>query len=134
VIVWTTDSAAYGFGRMIGGPKLAPRISPGKTWAGLAGGVAAASVASVVFAYFLGGTSYAILGLIGAVLSLVSQVGDLAESAIKRLFGFKDTSSLIPGHGGVLDRMDGLVAAAFTASLLAWAVNPAQPGAGLLIW
>ena len=134
VIVWTTDSAAYAFGRMIGGPKLAPRISPGKTWAGLAGGVATASVASVVFAYFLGGTSYAILGLIGAVLSLVSQLGDLAESAIKRLFGFKDTSNLIPGHGGVLDRMDGLVAAAFTASLVAWAVNPAQPGAGLLIW
>jgi phosphatidate cytidylyltransferase len=134
IIVWTTDTAAYAVGRTIGGPKLAPEISPGKTWAGLIGGVAAASIASVIFACLLEGTSLPVLGCIGAVLSLVSQMGDLAESAVKRIFGFKDTSGLIPGHGGVLDRLDGLVAAAGAASLLAWAVNPAHPGAGLLIW
>lgn len=134
ITVWTTDSAAYATGRLIGGPKLAPRISPGKTWSGLAGGVLAGTVASAIYAYSLGGTSWMIVGAIGAGLALVSQLGDLAESAVKRVFGFKDASGLIPGHGGVLDRMDGLVAAAFTASLIAWAVDPARPGAALLIW
>ncbi|MDX2265709.1 MAG: phosphatidate cytidylyltransferase [Hyphomicrobiales bacterium] len=132
VVVWTTDSAAFVFGRLIGGPKLAPRISPKKTWAGLFGALLAAGVAGALFAIPIGGSSLALAG-VAVLLSLAAQLGDLAESAMKRLFGFKDTSGLIPGHGGVLDRMDGLVAASVAAAALAWAVDPGHPGAALLM-
>jgi phosphatidate cytidylyltransferase len=133
-IVWTTDSAAYLFGRWIGGAKLAPRISPKKTWAGLIGGALSAGAAGLIFAVATGIGAPLRLALLGTGLALVSQVGDLGESALKRSFGIKDSSSLIPGHGGVLDRIDGLVFAAVTAALIAWAVDAAHPGRALLLW
>lgn len=112
-IVWATDILAYFVGRAVGGPKLAPSISPGKTWSGAAGGALGAIVAGGVVAWLANGTlSLFAMCLLGLVLSVVSQVGDLFESAIKRRHGVKDSSTLIPGHGGVMDRVDGLIAAA----------------------
>ncbi|MCG8689795.1 MAG: phosphatidate cytidylyltransferase [Minwuiales bacterium] len=110
-VVWATDIGAYFAGRGIGGPKLWPRVSPKKTWSGLLGGATAAAAvsAAVAFAFGLGGV--VVLALVGAVLAVVSQVGDLTESGFKRHFGVKDSSHLIPGHGGVMDRVDGLLIA-----------------------
>ncbi len=118
-VVWATDILAYFVGRAIGGPKLAPRISPGKTWSGAIGGAVSAVVAGSLVAYFLvpGGVLWA--ALVALVLSACSQSGDLFESFIKRRFGVKDSSHLIPGHGGVMDRVDGLIFACFAAFLLA---------------
>jgi phosphatidate cytidylyltransferase len=111
-VVWATDSAAYVAGSTLGGPKLAPLISPNKTWAGAIAGLAAAALATVVLAQFIG--VIAMWSFVGAglVLSFLTQCGDLAESFLKRTFGVKDSSDLIPGHGGALDRLDGLVFAA----------------------
>jgi phosphatidate cytidylyltransferase len=123
VVVWATDIGGYIFGRWIGGPKLAPRLSPKKTWAGLAGGTAlAALVGAIATALFDHHGSSLVAALIGAVVAVIAQAGDLAESAVKRHYGVKDSGTLIPGHGGVLDRIDGLLAAApvfalFTAFL-----------------
>jgi phosphatidate cytidylyltransferase len=133
-IVWTTDTASYIFGRWIGGPELAPRISPKKTWSGFLGGALAAMLAGVLFGLWIGETNALKLGLLSLVLAVASQFGDLGESALKRLFHAKDTSGLIPGHGGVLDRIDGLIFVAFAAALLGWALDPNQPGRALLIW
>jgi len=133
LIVWTTDSAAYFFGRWIGGPKLAPRISPKKTWAGLIGGGVSAGLVGLLFGSIADVFSLW-LGVLAVGLALIAQLGDLGESAIKRSFGKKDSSSLIPGHGGVLDRIDGVVSAAVAAACLAWAFDPASPGQALLIW
>lgn len=108
--VWATDIGAYFAGRRFGGAKLAPRISPNKTWAGLFGGMAAATVASVVVGVFKD-ADLVWLALMGALLAVVSQIGDLLESAMKRRFGVKDSGRLIPGHGGMLDRVDGVLAA-----------------------
>lgn len=116
-VVWSTDILAYFVGRAIGGPKLAPSISPGKTWSGAIGGTVAAIVAgSALYLCFFPATGLWI-PLVALVLSVFSQVGDLFESFIKRRFGVKDSSSLIPGHGGVMDRVDGLVFACFAAFL-----------------
>jgi phosphatidate cytidylyltransferase len=134
LIVWTTDSAAYLFGRWIGGAKLAPRISPKKTWSGLIGGTLTAGFAGLLFSLAALGKVSVALGLLAIGLSLISQLGDLGESAVKRIFGIKDSSGLIPGHGGVLDRIDGLLFAALAAGLLAWSLDPANPGRALLIW
>ena len=112
LMIWATDIGGYVFGKTIKGPKLAPKISPNKTWAGLVGGVLLA--AAVSFAY----TSWWQINYnwefaaAAAVVAVVSQIGDLAESKIKRIAGVKDSSNLIPGHGGVFDRMDGLMFAA----------------------
>ena len=114
-IVWSTDILAYFVGRAIGGPKLAPAISPGKTWSGAIGGTVSGILAGVLVVYFAGESLSPWHGLIAAVLSVGSQIGDLFESWIKRRFGVKDSSRLIPGHGGVMDRVDGLVAACFIA-------------------
>jgi phosphatidate cytidylyltransferase len=130
-VVWSTDSAAYLAGSVFGGPKLAPLISPKKTWAGAIAGLAAGVGISILLAELAGLT--ATLQFIGAslVLSFLTQCGDLAESFLKRTFGVKDASDLIPGHGGALDRLDGLMfatagLAAFIAlgqvSPVAWAV------------
>lgn len=134
IVVWTTDSAAYLFGRWLGGAKLAPRISPKKTWSGLIGGAGSAALAGLVFAFIALGQFSPALALLAFVLALISQLGDLSESAVKRVFGMKDTSSLIPGHGGVLDRIDGLLFAAFAAGLLAWSLDSGNPGRALLLW
>lgn len=108
--VWATDIFAFFAGRAIGGRKLAPVISPNKTWSGLAGGVTAAALVSIAFAH-LAGTSMAWLALWGALVAVAAQTGDLLESAMKRRFGVKDSGHLIPGHGGILDRVDGLLSA-----------------------
>lgn len=130
-VVAMTDTLAYFIGRAIGGPKLIPAISPNKTWAGFIGGISAAALTGASF-HYLTGASPVTLGFIGLALGLVSQGGDLAESALKRAFGVKDASSLIPGHGGFMDRADGLVAASAAAGLLALFVDPASPASALL--
>ncbi|API51918.1 phosphatidate cytidylyltransferase [Rhizobium leguminosarum] len=118
-VVWATDILAYFVGRALGGPKLAPSISPGKTWSGAIGGAISAVVAGVVLIHFLLPGAEIIAAGVAFVLSVCSQVGDLFESFIKRKFGVKDSSRLIPGHGGVMDRVDGLIFACFSAFLLA---------------
>ena len=130
-VVWSSDIAAYAAGRAIGGPKLWPRISPNKTWAGLLGGATACVIAGAVFAGLIDASPLR-LGLIALGLSLIAQAGDLGESALKRLFGFKDASSLIPGHGGFMDRMDSIVAVAVAAGMIAFAINPHAPAQALL--
>lgn len=117
-VVWTTDSLAYVFGRLIGGRKLAPSISPGKTWSGALGGALAAVIAGSGVGRLMGIEAGFLLAVAALVLSIVSQMGDLFESAIKRRFGVKDSGRLIPGHGGVMDRVDGLVAAAVALYLI----------------
>jgi phosphatidate cytidylyltransferase len=119
-LVVAVDSGAYVVGRTIGGPKLAPRISPKKTWAGLAGGVAAALLIGGISAFLLDLPRFWPLILVSGLLALVEQAGDLAESAFKRRFGVKDSSQLIPGHGGVLDRVDGLLAVALVVGLIGY--------------
>ncbi|MBX3503950.1 MAG: phosphatidate cytidylyltransferase [Parvibaculum sp.] len=132
--VWAIDIFAYFAGRFIGGPKLAPRISPKKTWAGLIGGMAGAVAVAVATWTWLGTGSLVALVAIAIVLTILEQAGDFAESALKRRAGVKDSGKLIPGHGGILDRVDGLVAVALGAALLALANNAASPAAGVLIW
>jgi phosphatidate cytidylyltransferase len=131
-VVWSSDTAAYAAGRSIGGPKLWPRVSPNKTWAGLIGALAAGAAAAAVFAVLEPDAAPLRLVLLGVALALVAQAGDLAESALKRLFNLKDASDLIPGHGGFMDRMDSIVAAAVAAALLALAVDPQAPARALL--
>lgn len=132
-VAWTTDTASYVAGRSIGGPKLAPRVSPNKTWSGFVVGAATPALVGVAFAAMVGETSAPILAFISVVLALACQGGDLIESAVKRHFGVKDASQLIPGHGGLLDRVDGLLAAAVVAAVIALR-DPSSPGHGLLIW
>ena len=109
---------AYVAGRLIGGPKLMPRVSPNKTWAGLVGCVSSAALVGVATAYFISSVDILTLALFSGVIGLVSQAGDLIESAIKRHFGVKDSSHLIPGHGGILDRVDALLTAILAAALI----------------
>lgn len=110
VCIWATDIGAYFVGRMAGGAKLAPRISPGKTWSGLIGGMAWAAAGSAMMGYAFGLGETVHLAIAGAALAIVGQAGDLLESAAKRRAGVKDSGRLIPGHGGLLDRIDGLMA------------------------
>lgn len=110
VCIFATDIGAYFVGRTAGGAKLAPRISPGKTWSGLIGGMAWAAVASAAIGYIFGLGETVHLAIAGAALAIVGQVGDLLESAAKRRAGVKDSGRIIPGHGGLLDRIDGLMA------------------------
>ena len=121
--VWASDGLAYAAGRLIGGPRLAPRVSPNKTWAGLGGAMAGAAIAGGLFGFFwTDGPGPMLLVLAGLVVGLVGQGGDLLESFAKRRFGAKDSSTLIPGHGGVLDRIDALMAVTLVA-VLAYVVN-----------
>lgn len=131
-VVVITDTAAYASGRTVGGPKLWPAVSPNKTWAGLVGGVTASAVGGAIFPALTGSGSSAWLAALGLILGLVAQGGDLAESGLKRHFGRKDASELIPGHGGFMDRMDGVVTASVAAALIALAVEPYQPARALL--
>lgn len=118
-LVWASDIGAYLAGSTLGGPKLAPRISPNKTWSGFAGGLVSAILAGLAFAAFgaAGGGATA-LALVSAAVGIAAQAGDLGESWIKRRFGVKDTGGLIPGHGGLLDRVDGLLLAALAMALI----------------
>jgi phosphatidate cytidylyltransferase len=134
LVVWVTDIGGYFAGRGIGGPKLWPRVSPKKTWAGAIGGFVASLVISGGFAAFGFGKTGPVL-LLGAILSIASQLGDLFESAVKRRFGVKDSSHIIPGHGGLLDRLDGFVAAIVLAAVFGFLRGGADGvGRGLMVW
>jgi phosphatidate cytidylyltransferase len=134
LVVWVTDIGGYFAGRGIGGPKLWPRVSPNKTWAGAFGGfVASVAVAAGFAACGLGRTG--VLLLLGSALSIISQLGDLFESAVKRHFGVKDSSHIIPGHGGLLDRLDGFVAAVVVAAIFGFLRGGVDGvGRGLMVW
>ncbi len=134
-VVWTTDVMAYFVGRALAGPKLWPAVSPKKTWSGAVAGAAAATVVGSGLSALAGLDHLAALALVCALLSLAAQTGDLLESALKRRFGAKNASELIPGHGGLMDRLDGFVAAALVATLLGLARGGFDaPARGLLIW
>ncbi len=120
-VIWATDILAYFGGRSIGGPKLAPKISPKKTWSGFLSGLAGGVVCGIVAGWLLGTPEFVLLAFLCGALSIVGQIGDLFESGLKRHFGVKDSSALIPGHGGVMDRVDSLVFAVIAAYLLSMA-------------
>lgn len=128
-VVIVTDTGAYFTGRAVGGPKLAPRISPKKTWAGLVGGVVAAAVAGAILATVFGASSWFAIAVLSGALAVVAQIGDLLISKAKRKFAVKDASNLIPGHGGVLDRLDGFLAVSLAMGLLT-----AAGGGSALAW
>lgn len=119
-VVIATDVVAYFVGRTFGGPKLAPRVSPGKTWSGLIGGVAGAMAAGVALGLALGLASAVLLAGAALIVALIAQGGDLLESGVKRAFRVKDASGILPGHGGMMDRVDGIVAALMVAALAVW--------------
>jgi phosphatidate cytidylyltransferase len=133
LIVWAADITAYFAGRMIGGPKLAPRLSPKKTWAGLGGAVVGAGAISVALALYLG-LNPLHLAVLAGFLALVEQAGDICESAMKRRYDVKDSGNFMPGHGGVLDRVDGLLAVVLFAAIIGFAHRGGQPAEGLLRW
>lgn len=130
LVVWASDIGAYLAGRTLGGPKLWPAVSPNKTWSGAAGGLLAAVLVALLASLFLSPVTrpFEVMA-VAALLGVASQAGDLLESAIKRHFRVKDSSSLIPGHGGLLDRLDGVLAAAPVAALLSFAL-----GYGRVLW
>lgn len=133
LVVIAADTGAFLAGRGLAGPKLWPRVSPNKTWAGLFGGVLAGGITGALMALAVPGSSALRLGITAAVLAFLAQMGDLMESAIKRRFGAKDTSALIPGHGGIMDRLDGLVIAATAAGLTGFFVDVHSPARALLL-
>jgi phosphatidate cytidylyltransferase len=134
LVVWVTDIGGYFAGRGIGGPKLWPRVSPKKTWAGAIGGLVLSLAIAAAFAALGFGRMLPLL-ILGTVLSVVSQLGDLFESAIKRRFGVKDSSQIIPGHGGLLDRLDGFVAAIVFAALIGFMRGGLDGvGRGFMVW
>ena len=134
-VVWTTDIVAYFVGRAVGGPKLLPQLSPKKTWSGAFGGMAAAVVAALVVAQVAGYAGLLPIALLAIVLSICSQLGDLFESFLKRRFGAKDSGHIIPGHGGLMDRLDGYVAAAIVAAAIGVTRGGlVAAGRGLLVW
>ena len=135
-VVWSTDIFAYFTGRSVGGPKLMPQVSPKKTISGAVGGLVAAIVFGSLFAYAFGGVAGPLIVILAAVLSIAGQAGDLYESWIKRRFGVKDSGRLIPGHGGLMDRIDALVVAAAVAWLVGVVLAGfTHPAAGLFpVW
>lgn len=135
VVVWATDSCAYFVGRSVGGPKLWQRVSPKKTWSGSIGGLVGGVALAAIAAKFAGIPVGAGLIVMLVVLSIVSQIGDLVESAIKRRFDKKDSSHIIPGHGGMMDRVDGLLFASIAAFVVGWIhAGPDSIGGGMLLW
>jgi phosphatidate cytidylyltransferase len=133
--VWATDIGAYFAGRALGGPKLWPAVSPKKTWSGAAGGLIAAILAGLATAAVIGAPVVAMLVAVAAVLSVAGQCGDLFESHVKRRFGTKDASHIIPGHGGMMDRVDGLVFAGAVAVLIGFLHSAGMDvGRGLVWW
>jgi phosphatidate cytidylyltransferase len=134
-VVWATDIAAYFGGRAFGGPKLMPKVSPNKTWSGAICGALAAIVCGCAVAGIAGLGNLVVIGLLALVLSATSQAGDLFESLLKRRFEAKDAGNILPGHGGLMDRLDGFVIAC-TSALLIGVVHGgvAQPARGLMVW
>lgn len=134
-IVWGTDIAAYFAGRAIGGPKLWPKVSPKKTWSGALGGLCFGTAAGLGVC-IAGGIRVGVAVVAVAVfLSIAGQLGDLLESAIKRRAGKKDSGTLIPGHGGLMDRVDALIVAAVSAAVIGWSrAGLTAPADGLLVW
>jgi len=133
--VWATDIFAYAVGRIVGGPLLWPRVSPNKTWAGAVGGVVGGVAAGTSVAYASGVDKLGAVGVVALLLTVLTQAGDLFESAVKRRFGAKDAGSLIPGHGGLMDRLDGFLVAALVALLIGLLrQGPDAPAHGLLVW
>jgi phosphatidate cytidylyltransferase len=128
LLIWASDIGAYLVGRLIGGPRLAPLISPGKTWSGASGGIAAALAVGWGAVWTTTGT-LAWTTVIALIICVIGQLGDLTESWAKRRFGVKDSGTIIPGHGGLLDRLDALIAVAPFAALLALCL-----GRGVLLW
>jgi phosphatidate cytidylyltransferase len=134
-VVWGSDVMAYVCGRLIGGPKLWPAVSPKKTWAGFIGGTAFAVCAATGVAHLFGAAALLPVAVVGLVAAIASQGGDLFESSLKRRFGVKDSGALIPGHGGVMDRLDGFVfAGAFALLLGLWRGGLDAAGRGVLMW
>jgi phosphatidate cytidylyltransferase len=134
-IVWSTDIFGYFAGRAIGGPKLMPAVSPKKTWSGAIAGTLGAMVVAVLVAKFFGSFSTTAIASVALLLSMCAQAGDLFESWVKRKFGVKDSSQLIPGHGGVMDRLDGFWAAAFVGCIIGLLRGGFDaPARGLLVW
>jgi phosphatidate cytidylyltransferase len=134
-VVWTTDIAAYFAGRAIGGPKLMPRVSPNKTWSGAIGGTLAAVVVALALAKVTALSGLFAIAMLAVILSICAQGGDLFESFLKRRFGAKDSGHLIPGHGGLMDRLDGFVTASVVAALIGLLRGGFEaPGRGLLVW
>jgi len=129
-VVWVSDIGAYAAGRALGGPRLAPRLSPNKTWAGAFGALLAAALVGIAAAW-LAGAGAGLLVAASLVLSVAGQVGDLAESLAKRKFGVKDSGAMIPGHGGLLDRLDSLLTAAAIQGLLLLLARGAGAGSFL---
>lgn len=134
-VVWGTDIGGYFSGRAFGGPKLAPSISPKKTWSGAIGGTLVGVGAAVAVAKLFTLSNPLMIGIVAVVLSVASQCGDLFESGLKRRFDAKDASALIPGHGGVMDRLDGFIFAVTVAAVIGVARGGFDgPAAGLLVW
>ena len=134
-VVWATDILAYFVGRWIGGPRLWPAVSPKKTWSGAVGGALGGIAAGVAIASCAYRPNALAVGGLALLLSAASQAGDLFESAVKRQFGVKDASQVIPGHGGAMDRLDGFLAAAAVAAIIGIARGGVDaPARGLLVW
>jgi phosphatidate cytidylyltransferase len=134
-IVWGTDIGGFFAGRIFGGPKLAPAISPKKTWSGAIGGTIVGIAAAIGIAMTFSLPNPVMIGMVALILSIASQCGDLFESSLKRHFDVKDSSGLIPGHGGVMDRLDGFIFAVAVAALIGVARGGFDtPAAGLLVW
>ena len=134
-IVWGTDIGGFFAGRAFGGPKLAPAISPKKTWSGAIGGTITGIAAAIGIALMFSLPKPAMIGIVALILSIASQCGDLFESWLKRHFEVKDSSGLIPGHGGVMDRLDGFIFAVAAAAMIGVARGGFDtPAAGLLVW
>jgi phosphatidate cytidylyltransferase len=133
--VWTTDIFAFFCGRVLGGPALWQRLSPHKTWSGAIGGVVGGVAGGVAVAYASGIAKLGTVGAMALLLSVLAQAGDLFESAVKRNFGAKDAGRLIPGHGGLMDRLDGFLVAALAALIIGILRHGAgSPARGLLVW
>ncbi len=133
-VVWATDVFAYFAGKIIGGPKLWPRVSPKKTWSGFIGGAAGGVVAGMVTLWVAEVPMSLSVACLSLAIAFASEFGDLFESFMKRHFGVKDTGSIIPGHGGLMDRLDGFIVGAACAAMLGWLRSPGDIARGMLIW
>jgi phosphatidate cytidylyltransferase len=134
-VVWANDIAAFFVGRTLGGPRLVPQLSPKKTWSGSLGGALAGMLAGLSVGIAAGLSRLPMIAAIALALAVVAQAGDLLESGVKRRFGAKDSGNLIPGHGGLMDRLDSFIAAALAAALFGMMRGgPDASARGLLLW